>query len=122
MTQKLLLILLTLGVAVGCSSSDGKLATYRTEAKAYCSAHTPEYWINSGKLEKLNSMRPTEKAQALIKEFRLSVTSTEMATLIFDTGGKIPAEEFYPFLQKEIPKLTKQPFNCPSIPEFYLSK
>jgi len=122
MIQRFLLTILVTGLIAGCSSSQGELTAYRAEAKAYCEAHKPEYWIRSGRLAELNAMNPTDKARALIKEFRLSVTSKEMATIIFNEGGKLPAKDFYPFLQKKIPELTKEPFNCPEIPEFYISQ
>lgn len=122
MVQKFIITILVSMLVVSCSSSNGQLAAYRAEASAYCQSHTPEYWIQSGRLAELNAMHPTEKQEALIKEFRLSVNSKEMEAVIFDEGGKLPAKEFYPYLQKKIPELTKEPFDCPAIPEFYIAK
>lgn len=45
-----------------------------------------------------------------------------MQKIVFEEGGSLAAKEFYPHLQREIPKLTSEPFNCPEIPEFYLAK
>ena len=99
-----------------------ELARYRSDADAYCEAHSVEYWQSSGKLDALNAMRPGEKATELMKTFRQTVQTSEMAKIIFDEGGNLPAKEFYPYLQKNIPKFTKLPFDCPEIPEFYLAR
>lgn len=107
---------------VGCSAQSSDVGLYRAEANAYCKAHSASYWIDSGRLDELNALSPTAKAQALIKEFRLSVTSAEMQKIIFEEGGSLTAKAFYPYLQREIPKLTNEPFNCPEIPAFYLAK
>jgi hypothetical protein len=120
-TQIIVTLLFT-GFVIACSTSKVDVEPYRSEAKAYCRAHTPEYWIQSGRLDELNALRPTEKAQALIKEFRLSIKSKEMREIIFDKGGKLPVKEFYPYLQKKIPELTGEPFDCPAIPEFYIAQ
>lgn len=108
-------------LAGGLAQASG-ISLYRAEANAYCKAHSASYWIDSGRLDELNALSPTAKAQALIEGFRLSVTTAEMQKIIFEAGGTLAAKEFYPHLQREIPKLTKEPFNCPEIPAFYLAK
>lgn len=117
-------ILFVIALLVTACSSDpsDEVAQYRSDAEAYCEAHSVEYWQSSGKLDALNAMRPSEKALELMKTFRQTVQTSEMAKIIFDEGGNLPAKEFYPYLQKNIPKLTKLPFDCPEIPEFYLAR
>lgn len=106
-----------------CSSSkSNEIALYRSDANTYCNAHSVDYWQSTGKLNELNAMRPAEKAAELMKTFRQTVQTNAMATIIFDEGGKLPAAEFYPYLQKEIAKLTGQPFDCPAIPSFYMAQ
>lgn len=73
-------------------------------------------------LDTLNAMRPTEKQQTLMQEIRLAVTSPEMEAIIFTEGQQITAEDFYPYLQRRIPDLTKESFVCPHIEEFYLAQ
>ena len=118
--SSLMAILLLLA---GCSTGNSnEVARYRSDAAAYCNAHSVEYWQNTGKLDALNAMRPTEKATALMKTFRGAVQTEAMAKVIFDEGGKLPAAEFYPYLQAQIPKLTEQPFDCPAVPAFYVAQ
>lgn len=114
--------LLLSGFVVSCSTTKEDVESYRAEVNAYCEAHTPEYWNQSGRLDELNTLRPTEKAQAFIKEFRSSIKSKEMAEIIFNKGGKLSVKEFYPYLQKKIPELTGESFDCPAIPEFYIAQ
>ena len=117
---RLLIIALLLS---GCSSGpNSDVARYRSDAKAYCNAHSVEYWQSTGKLEALNAMRPSEKAAKLMKTFRQAVQTEAMTKVIFDEGGKLPATEFYPYLQQQIPKLTEQPFDCSAIPAFYVAQ
>ncbi len=105
-----------------CSFSEGakQKTAFQEDANRYCEVHGFEYWQKDNKLEALNSLNGMEKQAELIRVFRAAVKTDEMQQLIFDEGGSLPAKEFYPFLQKELPKLTGEPFVCPAIPEFYL--
>lgn len=58
------------------------------------------YSIQSWRLEELNALSPTAKAEALIRGFRLPVVSVEMQKIIFGEGGSLAAKEFYPHLQR----------------------
>lgn len=122
MTLKYNLIFALLAFLSACSYQSNKINMYRAEAEAYCNVHTSDYWIKSGRLDELNAMRPTDKQKTLMKEIRSSISSEEMKKIIFDEGGTLSAKEFYPFLQKKIPELTKEAFECPAIQEFYLSQ
>lgn len=116
------LLVITLLLSACSSGTNSEIALYRSDANAYCNAHSIEYWQSTGKLNELNTMRPAEKAAELMKTFHQVVQTNAMATVIFDEGGKLPAVEFYPYLQQEISKLTEQPFDCPAIPAFYVAQ
>jgi len=45
-----------------------------------------------------------------------------MNEIIYVQEQGAPPERFYAHLQKEIPKLTKEPFDCPEIVTFYSSQ
>jgi hypothetical protein len=109
-------------VSLLACSSTLNLSNYRADADRYCKVHAIAYWEQTGKLEALNKANPTVKANILSQAFRNSVKSPEMKTLIFDESKNLSIREFYPFLQKRIPELTQQPFNCPAIEDFYLGK
>ena len=122
MPNSYLSLFIVLLLLTGCSSPNRVVASYRSDAAAYCIAHSIEYWQSTGKLEALNAMRPSEKAAALMKTFRGTVKTEAMAQVIFDKASKLPAAQFYPYLQEQIPTLTKQPFDCPAIPAFYVAQ
>ena len=113
----LVLILLT-----ACSSADPGQGTFREEAEAFCQVHSIDYWKESGRLEELNALGPTEKQIRLIKEIRSTINSEEMERVIYEEAQTLSADEFYPYLQKELPKLTGRPFECPEIDAFYVSQ
>ena len=101
----------------GNSSADG----YREEVRHFCQVHNFDYWKSTGKLDELNAMRPTDKQRALIEEIHASVTSPELEAIVFTKGERVTARRYYSYLQKEIPKLTGEPFDCPAIAEFYVT-
>jgi len=102
-----------------CSTSAGR-KSFSKDAAKYCDVHKISYWKKSGKLEALERLNGIEKQQVLAKEIRSSVSTSEMQELIYVKGANVSPEEFYPYLQEAIPKLTGKPFDCPAIPEFYV--
>lgn len=102
-----------------CSISSGQKLFIEDAAK-YCDVHKISYWEKSGKLEGLEGLTGIEKQQVLANEIRSAVSTPEMQELIYGKGATVPPEEFYPYLQEAIPKLTGKPFDCPAIPQFYL--
>lgn len=112
------LVLLTLSA---CSSASSQNA-FLEEARAFCQVHSVEYWKNSAKLDELNALGPTEKQVRLIEEIRSTITSEEMRRVVYEEAQGLSAEEFYPYLQRELPKLTGKPFDCPEIEEFYVTQ
>jgi len=103
-------------------SKNATISSYQADADRYCQIHSMKYWENIGKLDELNKMNPTDKANALSQAIRASVVSPEMQAVIFDQGQHVKIREFYSFLQKRIPELTHQPFDCPAINSFYLGQ
>mgnify|MGYP001325793357 CR=1 FL=1 len=118
---RLFLLLLIFVTSMSCSSSKDRQA-FIDDADRFCEIHKLTSWEQGGRLEALNQLDPTEKLEELTRIIRATVTTTEMQKIIFEKGRSLPAEDFYPFLQQAIPELTGTPFNCPAIPEFYISK
>lgn len=102
-----------------CSTSAGR-KSFSEDAANCCDVHKISYWAKSGKLEGLEGLNGIEKQQVLAKEIQSSVSASEMQELIYVKGANVSPEEFYPYLQEAIPKLTGKPFDCPAIPQFYL--
>jgi hypothetical protein len=105
----------------GCMVANDGTSGYVQEANAFCKVHSLEYWRETGQLEELNRLSPTEKQIRLIQEIRATVTSDEMAKIIYEDAKELHAKEFYPYLQERIPELTNEPFDCPAIEEFYVA-
>ena len=102
-----------------CSNQLGRQA-FISDADMYCEVHKASYWEEGGRLEALNQLNGVEKQIELAREVRSSVKTPEMQALIYERGASVPAEEFYPYLQEAIPKLTGKSYDCPAILEFYL--
>jgi hypothetical protein len=113
------IVLLGLACIAACSNQADRQA-FINDANRYCEVHKESYWEESGKLETLSQLNGMEKQIELAKEIRSSVKTPEVQALIYERGAGVPAEEFYPYLQKEIPKLTGKSYDCPAILEFYL--
>lgn len=113
---------LVLVLLAACSSAKPNQETFREEAEAFCEVHSIDYWKESGRLEELNALGPTEKQIRLIQEIRSTIDSEEMERVIYEEAQTLSADEFYPYLQEELPKLTGRPFECPEINAFYLSQ
>jgi hypothetical protein len=107
-------------VCIAACSNQADRQAYIDDADRYCEVHKESYWEETGKLEALNQLNGMEKQIELAKEIRSSVKTSEMQALIYEKGASVPAEEFYPYLQEAIPKLTGKPYDCPAILEFYL--
>lgn len=107
-------------VALSACSTSAERKSFSEDAANYCDVHKICYWEKSGKLEGLEGLTGIEKQQVLANEIRSAVSTPEMQELIYGKGATVPPEEFYPYLQEAIPKLTGKPFDCPAIPEFYL--
>lgn len=123
MNKRIIILLVSIVFIVACANknTEAHLSEYRTDAQSYCNVHTPEYWKSSGKLDELNKMNPTEKADALATEIGASVKNPKMQDIII-SGRQVSIKEFYPYLQKRIPELTQEPFECPAIENFYSGK
>lgn len=119
MKNALLFIICSSMTALGCSDEPDR-QVFINDATKYCDVHKISYWEKSGKLETLERMNGIEKQQVLAREIRSAVSTSEMQELIYVKGANVPPEEFYPYLQEVIPKLTGKPFDCPAIPDFYL--
>lgn len=119
--SRFLLILFVLITLTSCSASESR-QLFIDDAKRFCEVHNISTWEKDGRLDALNQLDPTEKLAELTRVIRSTVRTPEMQTIIFEEGRSLPATEFYPFLQKEIPELTGSPFDCPAIPEFYVSQ
>jgi len=104
-----------------CSTGKDRQA-YIDDADRFCDIHKISSWERDGKLDALNRLDPTQKAAELTRAIRATIKTPEMKTIIFEKGRKLPADEFYPYLQQAIPELTGLPFDCPAIPEFYLAE
>lgn len=113
---------LFVSIALAACSSDEYRQLFIEDAKRFCEVHNISTWGKDGRLEALNQLDPTEKLAELTRVIRSTVRTPEMQTIIFEEGRSLPAAEFYPFLQKAIPELTGSPFDCPTIPEFYVSQ
>jgi hypothetical protein len=122
MKKVMLLGTFIIASAFSCSVKNDMTSSFRVDAKKYCEVHGIAYWQKDNKLESLNTLNGMEKQAELIRVIRSAVDTPEMQKVIFDEGGKLPAEDFYLFLQRELPKLTTQPFDCPAIPKFYISQ
>lgn|SRR5690625_489239 len=118
--KTLILTLSTLLLASCMAATDSK-NNYAQEADAFCKVHSPEHWKKNGQLEELNRLSPTEKQIRLSQEIRATVTSAEMETIIYKDAKELHAQEFYPYLQRRLPELTNEPFDCPAIEEFYIA-
>ncbi len=112
------LALLTL---TACSNATPPENVFLEEAHAFCRVHSIDYWKESGQLEELNALDPTEKQIRLTKEIRSTITSEEMERVVYKEAQALSAEDFYPYLQRELPKLTGKPFECPEIEAFYVA-
>ncbi|MCR6651285.1 MAG: hypothetical protein NVV73_07240 [Cellvibrionaceae bacterium] len=119
MKNTLLFIVCSSMTALGCSDYQDR-QVFIDDATKYCDVHKVSYWGKSGKLEALERMNGIEKQQILAREIRSAVSTSEMQELIYVKGANVSPEEFYPYLQEVVPKLTGKPFDCPAIPEFYL--
>lgn len=119
MKNALLFIVCSSMAALGCSDEPDR-QVFIDDATKYCDVHKISYWEKSGKLEALERMNGIEKQQVLAREIRSAVSTSEMQELIYVKGANVSPEEFYPYLQEVIPKLTGKPFDCPAIPQFYL--
>lgn len=122
--NKIIILWVTIIFIAACTNNkvNSKLLTYRADATSYCKAHSLEHWQATGKLEKLNTVNPTEKQKMLLAEIKNSVKSPEMKNIIFNEGKDIGIQGFYSFLQNRIPELTEEPFDCPDIKFFYEGK
>lgn len=116
----LVLILGTLALS-GCFSAKDGISVYQQEAHAFYEVHSPDYWIDTGQLEELNQLSPSEKQTRLIQEIRATISSEAMEKVIYHDAEKLSAREFYPYLQKKIPELTNEPSDCPAIEQFYVA-
>jgi len=114
-------LLVTLSL-IACSTAASEQSAFQEEADAFCQAHSVDYWSRSGKLDDLNALSPTEKQVRLIEELRSTVTSEEMKEIIYKEAQALSVEEFYPYLQRALPKLTGQSFECPEIEVFYIAQ
>jgi hypothetical protein len=115
------LVFVFIAFFAACSGSKER-QLFIADAERFCEIHKVSTWEKEGKLEALNQLDPTEKLAELTRVIRATVETPEMQKIIFDEGRGLPAEEFYPYLQKAIPELTGRPFDCPAIPEFYVSR
>lgn len=104
-----------------CSGGDDR-DLFIADADRFCEIHKVSTWEKDGKLEALNQLDPAEKLAELTRVIRATVRTPEMQEIIFEEGRSLPAQAFYPYLQKQIPELTGRPFDCPAVPEFYVSQ
>lgn len=111
-----------IGFAIALATKLGDQKIPVQKARAFCQVHSVEYWKNSAKLDELNALGPTEKQVRLIEEIRSTITSEEMRRVVYEEAQGLSAEEFYPYLQRELPKLTGKPFDCPEIEAFYIAQ
>lgn len=119
--MKLFLFLIALTPITASANADPSQNVFREEANAFCLVHSIDYWKETGQLEALHTLDPTQRQIRLAKEIRSTITSEEMVRVIYEEAQALSAEEFYPYLQRELPKLTGQPFECPNIKDFYLA-
>ncbi|WP_347332727.1 hypothetical protein [Marinimicrobium locisalis] len=113
--------LISLLILAACSSASPPQSAFQEEARAFCRVHSIDYWKNTNQLDELNALGPTEKQIRLTEEIRSTITSEEMKRVIYEDAQALNAEEFYPYLQHELPKLTGEPFECPAIEAFYIA-
>ncbi|WP_027328859.1 hypothetical protein [Marinimicrobium agarilyticum] len=113
---------MTLVLLTAYSSAEPTQDTFQKEAEAFCQVHSIDYWKGNGRLEPLNELSPTEKQSRLNREIRSTINSKEMERVIYEEAQTLSADEFYPYLQREVPKLTGRPFKCPAIKAFYLAR
>ncbi len=101
-------------------AEEEKTQVFLMDVKHFCEIHDLKYWEKSGKLEDLNKLDSSERQTTLVRAIHGSVSTPEMKEVVFlaDDDDR-PLNEYYPYLQKEIPKLTGKPFDCPAIEEFY---
>lgn len=114
--------LISLLILAACSSATPPQRAFQEEARAFCRVHSIEYWKESGQLDDLKALSPTEKQIRLTEEVRSKITSEEMERVIYEDAQAVNAEEFYPYLQHELPKLTGEPFECPALEAFYIAQ
>lgn len=109
-----------LGSAASCSREQHSITSaHQREANEFCLAHSIGYWEETGKIALLEAARATEKQNIFISEFRSKITSKAMKSIVYDQTKDMPAADFYQHLKEHIPSLTKQPFECEAIAEFY---
>ena len=104
-----------------CSGTDEKKTqAFLMDAKHFCEIHDLTYWEKSGKLEELNKLDSSERQTTLVRAIHGSISTPEMKNVVFlaDDDHR-PLNEYYPYLQKEIPKLIGEPFDCPAVEAFY---
>ena len=106
---------------LSCSKSFTQ-TEYLVEANRYCEVHTTAYWNSAIGLEKIKNLDHIEKQEMFSNAIGGSIKSEAMRKLIFEEGAKIERDDFYTYLTIEIPKLTDQPFECPDMADFYVSK
>lgn len=87
---------------MSCSSSKDR-QSFIDDADRFCEIHKLTSWEQSGRMEALNQLDPSERLEELTRIIRATVTTTEIKKIIFEEGRSLPAEDFYPFLQQAIP-------------------
>ena len=123
MNKKIVSLLAAIIFIAACAdkSDSNTLSIFRAEAESLCRAHSIEHWKEIGKFDALDDMNPTEKANVLAQEISSSVSLPNFQDIL-TKAENVRAKDFYSYLQVEIPKLTKQPFDCPHIESFYRAK
>ncbi len=122
MLGKLLLLALSFSLLMlqACSDiKDVSVNAFRKEANTFCYAHSIEYWEKNNLIDALQAAEPTEKQNMLIAEIQSKITSDEMNAVVYGQTKNLPIRDYYHYLQKHIPTLTKDPFDCLAIKEFY---
>lgn len=105
---------------VSCSDlGTPKAKDYLKEANDFCYAHSIEYWEKNGLLEKLNASGPAEKQKMFVDEFSSKITSEKMNEIVYEQTGNMTSSESYSHFQKHISALTKTPFDCQALRDFY---
>ncbi len=125
MTKCYVLIAIFINLLTACNNSFVKelnLSSYRADSSRYCKVHSLEYWKSTGRFDDIIKMDAYEKANMFSRAFRKSVKTPEMQAIIFGQGQHVKLREFYVFLQKNIPTLTQETFDCPAVAEFYSSQ
>ncbi len=106
--------------ALGCEKvTNSEVEGFRKEVNDFCYAHSIQYWEETGKIDALNSAGLAEKQMLFKTEFSSKIVSKKMNGVVYEQTKELTLQDYYPYLQKHIPLLTKEPFDCEAIEEFY---